>query len=179
MNTAQKNSENYINKKVDKKHGFKVPKNYFETVEDDFFVKLNESSFPKEAGFSIPKGYFDSLEDTILTKLETTKKPTKVISLRSKVIRFAPFAAAASILLFIGMNYFTFSPNTNIDNIAITEVEKWVQNNINTINNDDLSIAFEASDFNETELISSSINNDEIEEYLQTVETSSILNELK
>jgi hypothetical protein len=181
MKVAAKNSENYIKKMFGKKPGFKVPKGYFKEVDKLFFIKRSTSNFPKKTGFTTPENYFDSLESSILENYKTTKPFKKTRSLSAKIIRFSPFAVAASVLLFIGINYFSFPTrlNYNIENIAITEVEKWVQENINIINSNDLSLAFETSDFKESELIFSSVNNNEIEEYLQTMETLSFTNEIK
>ena len=50
--------------------GFKTPKGYFDTVENDVFSKLSIKSFPEKAGYTIPKNYFDTIENNVFTKMD-------------------------------------------------------------------------------------------------------------
>ena len=94
-----KNSEEYLNSISEKESGFCTPKNYFKTIEDSFEVKLIEKEFKKEEGFKIPDSYFTELENDILAKVLSTKKETKLISFKERVLKFIPMTAAAVIIL--------------------------------------------------------------------------------
>ncbi len=180
MNTELKNSIDYITEKTGKRSGFTIPTNYFDDVEDNFYGKLSEVNLPKEQSFLVPDAYFNSLEDKILAKVSSSKKDKKVISIRSRIAQFASIAAAASVLLFIGIHYFSIdkTENLNFDTLATTEVENWFDYTINNINSDDLALVLETSDFEENEFLSNSINDDILEEYLNAIETPSLLNEI-
>lgn len=179
MNTEIKNSENYLNTNVGKTTGFKTPKGYFESFEDAVFVKLATEKFEKETGFDIPKTYFDNLENAILTKISSEEKVVKVIPLRTKIANFASIASAACILLFVGFYFIDNSEKNTFDNLAISDVENWAENNIVMIDNIDLNNAFEVTDFDGNELLSSEITDETIEKFLLSVDNSTLLNEIE
>ena len=55
-----------------KSSGFKIPDNYFESIDDQILERLNDKeiiSASETTGFMVPKDYFDSVETTILEKL--------------------------------------------------------------------------------------------------------------
>jgi hypothetical protein len=98
--------------KKDLKHikdqGFKVPKDYFETLEDQIMSNIAfDTQIPKAEtpGFEIPKDYFNTLEDNIFNKLETPQE-TKVIPLFKKrnILYFSSIAAVLLIMLAIFVN---------------------------------------------------------------------------
>ena len=171
----------YNNKKFSlneiKDSGFKTPTNFLDSVEDDFFSKLTEEKLPNSNGFEVPKDYFNSLEDEILKKI--TPK-TKVISLGSRLKKMIPLAAAASVLLFIGINYFSVQSETiTFDDISSTEIENWLENGYTSINTTDLASVLDETDFNDNELIdNTTIEDTEIEDYLNSIDASSLINEI-
>ena len=91
-----------------KDQGFKVPKDYFDTLEDNIMSNISlDSQTPKaqNSGFEVPKDYFDTLENEIFNKLETPKT-TKVIPLFKKrnILYFSSIAAVLLIMLAIFVN---------------------------------------------------------------------------
>jgi hypothetical protein len=91
-----------------KDQGFKVPKDYFETLEDQIMSNIAlDTQIPKAEtpGFDTPKGYFNTLEDNIFNKLETPQE-TKVIPLFKKrnILYFSSIAAVLLIMLAIFVN---------------------------------------------------------------------------
>jgi len=178
MNTELKNSEEFLTNKVGRTTGFKISKNYFESLEDAVVTKLSEESFIKETGFEVPNNYFEDIEDSIFSKISSEEKTVKVISLRSRIASFSSIAAAACILLFIGLQFFNSSEANTFENLAFTDVENWAENNIVFIDNYDLNQVFESSDFDDNEFLSSEISEESIENYLTNVDISTILNEI-
>lgn len=84
--------------------GFSAPKNYFSAIEERFSSFLLEDKLSKEIGFTIPKNYFYKLENSIKAKI-IPKKEIKPLSLKSNILKYIPIATAASIALFLNINY--------------------------------------------------------------------------
>lgn len=178
MNNNLEHSEEFIRSKVGLKNGLSTPENYFEGFEDSFFATLSSEIIPNEHKLEVPSNYFETLEDRILAKVSIEKKETKVISLRERILQIIPTAAAASILLFVGLTYFS-NPTVTFDDITITDIDSWYDNNNENINSSDLAMVFEASDFDDNILSENSIEDDSLEEYLNAVDPSTLLNEIK
>lgn len=93
------------NMKDDKLHnitstGFKIPKAYFESFDDQLFAHLDKNDSiegVKTAGYAVPKDYFSSIEDNILAQLRSEDK--SVISLKSRKVIFYMAGIAASLVL--------------------------------------------------------------------------------
>ena len=122
-----------------KKNAFKVPDNYFSTIEDDVVATINLKnllSINSTSNFIAPNHYFDTIEEITITKLKAeviqTKeksqlydgyfdtielkisgpKQPKVIPLKNNFIRILSLSIAASILLFFGLKYMNTGENT-------------------------------------------------------------------
>ncbi|WP_303316022.1 hypothetical protein Q4Q34_13210 [Flavivirga abyssicola] len=105
--------------------GFKVPDDYFNTLEDVILsdIKLNKMS--KDSGFKLPEDYFNNLEDTIIDKV-STKPPAKVIPLfRKKTIIYLSGIAAAILLLF---NLSFPEEKPAFDSLDFETVENYIMN---------------------------------------------------
>lgn len=186
MEQEVKHSINYISQKTGGETGFSIPENYFDTLED---VILSKTVIPQPSkenkSFNVPEHYFSTLEDNILSKVslnekKATQKEAKVISFFNRLQKVIPYAAAASVLLFIG-TYFLYNYNSSIvfEDITITDVETWFDTGYGTTNNTEMAMVLEASDFDDTELFSVTLNNEAIENYLNTVDTNLLLNEIQ
>ncbi|GAA3598363.1 hypothetical protein Q4Q39_19785 [Flavivirga amylovorans] len=91
--------------KQDKLHnikntGFKVPDDYFNSLEEAIFSDIKLEKVANDSGFKLPEGYLNTLEDVIINKV-STKTPTKRIPLfRKRAIIYISGIAAAVLLLF-------------------------------------------------------------------------------
>tara|TARA_B110001454_G_scaffold213131_1_gene230835 strand:- start:3026 stop:3571 length:546 start_codon:yes stop_codon:yes gene_type:complete len=168
MKNELQNSIEYLKKKSGESPGFSVPPDYFETVEASFSNKLKENNFVKEKGFEVPDSYFNKLEDCILSKVSPTNREVQVISLKKRISKLIPIAAAASIALFIGLNSFIFNKTSenSLDKLTDSDVENWIANNINLIDINDFTITHSDVEFDEYLSIPNSISNNELENYL-------------
>ncbi|MBN4082823.1 hypothetical protein JYT50_00390 [bacterium AH-315-A23] len=152
---------------------FELPENYFDAFEDIVIARLKAEIIQNDhENVKLPENYFDSIEATVLTKIETS--PT-IISLRSRIVKFAvPIAIAASLLLFFMLN--DDSNTVTFDSLALSEIENWIDNG--TIDIDASSIA---SIYPEIELnndyVSSSISDNEVLEYLYEEDLEEIMND--
>ena len=94
MNTELKHSAPTLFALQDKANPFKVPKTYFETVEDETFFALEQTHF------KTPELYFESVEDAVFKALDKDKKG-EVIALN----QFSKWlvASAAVVLLYFAI----------------------------------------------------------------------------
>lgn len=178
MENELENSIEFINKKAGSATGFSVPSNYFENLEEEINVNLVQDGFNKDIAFQVPGSYFNKLDETILKNISETEKERKVISLKNKVFKLIPYAAAACILLFVGLNSFVFNSNeqVSIDNISDIEIENWMD--INDINTSEIAVILEDEIIEEYEFSFTEIKDESIEEYINSIDNSSLLNEL-
>ncbi|MDO6676085.1 hypothetical protein Q4517_11070 [Tenacibaculum sp. 1_MG-2023] len=177
MDKKLKHTIDYINQQVGKDNGFSTPQNYFEKVEETINTSVFIDSLPKNKPFNTPHGYFDTIEARIQSKLaiEQTKE-SKVISLRKRILQYVPVAAAASVLLFIGINYFN-SQKITFEDITITDIESWYENGYGDIDNSELATALNTSELEED--IFASISDETLEDYLSSVDTPTLINEIQ
>jgi len=183
------------------KPGFKVPKGYFDTVEDAVFTKLSTEEFPekegfsapdsyfsdlednvlkkiqgekssKQTGFSIPKDYLQTVEDTITARLDDANRPTKVIDFKSVILkRIIPFAAAASLLLFVVVKY--NSKTVGFDTVASAEIEQWIENDLIALDTYEIADVYKDIELENSVLFSEDEN--ELLEYLDGTDIESLL----
>ncbi|KOY52942.1 hypothetical protein [Polaribacter dokdonensis] len=179
MENEIRNSENFINSKLRNKKPFSTPDNYFDSLEDRFSAKLAEDKFSKENPFKVSDTYFENLEDDIFAKIVSEKKEVKVISLKDRLFKVIPFAAAASVVLFLGLNTFNFSTeNTaSLDSLSDDDIEYWLDSN--TLHTSDIASVLEEDILDENAFYFADIEDESIEDYINTDDNSYLLNELK
>lgn len=174
-----KNSEAYLNSVLSKETGFATPKNYFDSVEEDFFATLSEVSIPKKKVFSTPNDYFDTLENSIINKVKFEEKTTKVISLKQKLYKIIPATVAASIALFVSINYFTnLNSEINFDDLAQTDIETWFLENSSSITSSDIATFISVDDIDINDFAYTNIDDDIIEDYIIYSDNTTLLNEI-
>ena len=182
--------------------GFKTPKGYFETVENDVFSKLSIKSFPEKAGYSIPKNYFDTVERKVFTKMDANEflkqhhfdvpkdyfstiednvfkkiqeentNKPKVINLRFKLTKVFAPIAIAASLLLL----VTLYTNNNNDSFSFNSLT--VTDVENWIENDDIYLdSYEIAEVYSDVTFEDDFNEDEIEllEYINGTDIESAL----
>jgi len=184
-----------------KENPFKIPKGYFDTVEDDVFAEISAENFPKKDGFSnpsgyfenvenkiikklhddeghiktgfeVPENYFESLEKKVITNISSADKPSKVIDFKSIVLkRIIPIAVAASLLLIIYLN--SNNENTTFESIASSDIELWIENDLITLDADDIAEVYKDTELDTQEIF----EENELEDYLIGIDVESLLYE--
>ena len=151
----------------DKKHihGFKVPKDYFDNLEDRVMQNIAMDKLPKDTGMRVPDGYFEKLEDRVMLQIGTTKKKKspKVVRLNS----WWKVAIAASVVG-IGIWLAPKNPTTNEISGTMVDTEFTIDRYIEDVIFDmpDASL-IELIDYDEIDMsYSDQINKEEVEEYL-------------
>ena len=186
-----------------KKNAFKVPDNYFGTIEDDVVATINLQNLLSKnstSNFKAPNNYFDTIEEITITKLKAEviqtkeksqlpdgyfdtfedlvltkiKKNEKVISIKRIAKYFAPLAIAASLLLIFVLK--TNQKTVTFDSLATTEIEQFVESGLIDINIENLAIAFSDVEF-PTKNITTSISDEEVLAYLTIEDLETIIYE--
>lgn len=179
MDKQIKHSEAFLNQKIGGVTSFNVPKDYFNSLENDIFLKISEDKLPKTNVFTTPSAYFDGLEEKLLAKVAPVNQKGKLISFKERVVKVIPFAAAASILLFIGLNTFTINGGNNelsLENLNSTDIEYWMNNT--EILESDVAILLNNELLEEQEFSFAELQTESIEEYIITTDNTSLLNEI-
>ena len=165
---------------------FKVPEGYFESLEDrmghiiDFDGFNKEPSIEKnkehgstlmkmigkEPGFKVPEGYFERAGSQV-----PFQKEQKVIPFKKQFISILSIAAAASILLFFGLN----NINSELDQINRLEFQdeefaSWIESDLVDLNSYEIAEAF-----SDIELDHSLYNQEGIDEYLNTLDIENLI----
>jgi hypothetical protein len=138
-----------------KNTGFKVPKDYFNTLEDIILNNIKVNSVLKgvdNPGFEMPDGYLNTLEDNFFNTLPKEENP-KVISLFSKRNLIYISGVAAAIVIMLG--FFWNNANTSALDLDYEMVEAYIINQ-------DISSYEIASLLTEEELLN--INSDILDE---------------
>jgi peroxiredoxin family protein len=178
MENEIKHSESYIYQTVGTKTSFSTPSNYFDGLEQIIEAKISEEKFSKETAFEVPEHYFEALESSILSKVSSTTKQTKIISLKNNIYKIIPFVAAASIMLFIGLNSFVFNTNDHLslESLSSNDLEYWLE--VNTLSTDDIATILEDDILEVNEFYFTDIKDKSIEEYMNSLDSNTLWNEL-
>lgn len=176
MSKEIKNSIDYIHSKTQGTSGFSTPENYFDQVEDVLFSKLIEQQFPKENGFVVSENYFNDFEASLYATIDFPNKEIKVITLRKRIMRYIPTAAAASVLLFFGLNYFSLTNTSSFEDVSSTDIENWID--IEYVDFNTTNTIFVDSDFTENDLIEDeTLSDEDLLDYLSTINSAILLTE--
>lgn len=105
---------------VSKEMPYEVPQGYFENLPVQMLALAGEEpmlSLTKVLPFEVPEGYFEQLPEQILKATrQSEKSKTKIIPLGGRIERSLRWAAAAILLLAIGIGtYRVLNPAVNFD----------------------------------------------------------------
>ena len=145
-----------------KHSGFKVPDNYFETLEDQLFSEIKLKNTIDDAGFKIPENYLSNLENTIISKVKE-EKTGKVITLfnRKKLIYISGVAAAVLLLFTLTFN----SKSNNWNNLDFEMVENYMITE-DVLDSYEIASLLPEEDLVESNFIQMDFNEENIEKYL-------------
>lgn len=144
------------------KNGFTTPTDYFDTLPDRIFEKINgevnTSSFPQTSGFIVPENYFAKNEEVLLSKINDSK--TKVISIKAILYKVSGIAAVLLLTIVSPMLYNSMETKKNelaeINYLEIHSDELGIYEVGSMLDNDDISelenelIYNDLTSFNET-----------------------------
>ncbi|WP_308991191.1 hypothetical protein QLS71_002070 [Mariniflexile litorale] len=105
--------------------GFKIPKDYFASLEDTILNEAKLQEIITEPGYKVPNNYFDSLEEKIINATQSQKQDIKVIKLITWRKASYVAAVAASLILTINI-FFNNNKNITIESIETTSIENYI-----------------------------------------------------
>lgn len=186
-----------------KKNAFNVPKNYFNTIEDEVITSMKLDRIQPKSNaeiFNTPSDYFENVENITISKLKAevignennteipsdyfdtfedrvlTKLNTKpkVISIRNIAKYVAPIAVAASLLLFVILK--TNQKEVTFDSLATTEIEHFIESGLVDISPSTLLETFNEIDISEANF-TVNISDEEVLNYLTVEDLETIIYE--
>ena len=144
--------------------GFKTPKDYFKSFDEQLLSKLKleeELKLEKTTGFYVPEDYFKTVDDVILKAVEAEKE-TKVIQLFTwKKVAYASAVAASLILMF---NIFNTSDDLTFDALETATIENYLVDEHYT--NYELASLLTDEDLNSENFTNTEISESLLEDYL-------------
>lgn len=146
------------------KTGFKAPKDYFDSLENQIFDSIKIDDALKgidKTGFKMPDGYLNTVEDVIFSKLPT-KDNQKVVSLFSRQNLLYLSGIAAAVLLFFSI--FLNTTETTIETIDLELVENYIiYENIGSF---EIAALLSEDDLTEDLFFQNTIIDDDFENYI-------------
>jgi hypothetical protein len=147
-----------------KSAGFKIPKDYFDTLDKKILNNIDDANALKNiksTSFKVPENYFDTIEKQITDKL-SKEQETKVISLiNKKTIIYISSIAAAILILF---NLSIFDNNPSFDNLETETVENYIINE--SISSYEIASLFTTDQLSESDFFEYEFDEKNLEEYL-------------
>lgn len=156
---------------INNNSGFKLPKDYFNELEDKILTKAKLSSI-KNSGFKTPDNYFASIENTVLSKLTTKKETPKIISIFTKRNLFYASSIAAAIILMLNVSI--FDNKLDFDTLDSATVENYIINE--DITPIEIASLLTSKELNDAAFIDFDLTQEHIENYiLEHVEIEDML----
>ena len=149
--------------------GFTVPEDYFNSIEAKVLSKVSND---------IPTDYFDSLEDRVFKRIEKEVPKVKIVTLRQRIIRrYVPMLAAASVVLFIGLNFYNNSNAISFDSLDTTTISSWLEDSdYDTSDSYVLGELLSADDINSlTVLNESTLDDAQLLDYLSNTDIDNLI----
>lgn len=120
--------------KAGKQMPYDIPKGYFESLAGNVLFEVKKSN---DYAMEVPVGYFENLPAEILAKVKQADKKPKTISIGVTVWKNVRFAAAAILLLGVGLGLYHMgftNRGYNVENelamISQDELHEYVQQHI-------------------------------------------------
>ena len=142
--------------------GFKVPKDYFGSLEDVILTDLKLKEKAPESGYKVPDNYFDALENKI-TNAIVLEKEVKVIKLFTWRKAAYVSAVAASLILMFNV-FFNNTNNVTIENIETASIENYILNE--ELETSEIASLFTDEDLSDVQLINDGYSSETLENYI-------------
>ncbi|WP_445734755.1 hypothetical protein [Mariniflexile sp.] len=143
--------------------GFKVPDDYFNTLEDRILSNLKLQEMAPKSGYKVPDHYFESLENRMSAAAIKPENEVKVITLftRKKILYASAIAASIILMLNIFMDQ---TKNITADSIETASIENYIiDENLDLY---EFASLFSEDELSHVELISDGYNSKNLENYV-------------
>ena len=156
-----------------KSTGFKLPENYFDSFDNQLIERLSKEAPINgitSSGYSVPEAYFNTVEERIISKITNDNKP--IVRLKPNPKFYYISGIAASFVLLFSLVFNTKNTVT-IDTIDTVAIESYLY--LEDYSNDDLASLFKAGEISETDFIDVAINEETLNQYLESIDTEDLL----
>ena len=165
-----------------KNHGFKVPDNYFNTLEHRLMEqnsKKQEALLPKHTEFKVPDGYFNKFDNNLLDRIKEGE--SKVISLFPKpVLYYVAGIAAILLLVFTIFNRIDENKTLNFDNIDMALIETYFLENSVSLSDTEMTYLLGDDDIENSNFDDIDIDEQFLIDYLiEELDENNLINELQ
>ncbi|MGJ8593438.1 MAG: hypothetical protein ACSHXF_12880 [Aquaticitalea sp.] len=148
-----------------KSSGFKIPDNYFESLEDAVFSRLSEDHLDSKvssSGFEVPDDYFETFDSKVLNAIPKNES-AKVISIFSwRNVSYISGIAASLVLAF--NIFFNNSNQLSIDNLETASIESYLMDE--DLSAYDIAPYLNLSEFESDNFVENTMTASDIEDYL-------------
>ncbi|MCK0156944.1 hypothetical protein MWU65_07115 [Cellulophaga sp. F20128] len=155
-------------KNLPKNSGFKAPDSYFDKLSEKIYSSVvDKNAIPKNEGFTVPDNYFDTVHTRVQKRIQTLEP--KVIHLETyrKKYYFAA-AAAAAIILFTTILWNNNATTLTFQDLASTDIENYFNDVDLDLSTYDLAQMLPIDEFEITDVIDVTINEEQIMNYLES-----------
>ena len=142
--------------------GFKVPKDYFGSLEDVILTDLKLKEKAPDSGYKVPDNYFDALENKITNAL-LPEKEVKVIKLFTWRKAAYVSSVAASLILMFNI-FFNNTNKVTIENIETASIENYILNE--DLESSEIASLFTDEDLSDVQLINDGYSSETLENYI-------------
>ena len=156
---------------IPKKMPFTVPENYFQTLDLPDFTEpvaplLAEIS--RSMPYGVPAGYFENLDRNVRNRIRKPGAP--VVSMTSRIVRYAAAAVVAGLVVTGGIFY--FNGNGALD--PTRQSEAWVAQKLEKVSNSELETFINTADVNPNGRDLAGQSSREVRNLLSDVSTSEL-----
>ncbi|MFG6685529.1 hypothetical protein ACGK9U_03035 [Mariniflexile sp. HNIBRBA6329] len=142
--------------------GFKVPKDYFASLEDKILSEVKLQEIVPKSGYKLPDNYFDLLENKIVNAVKPQEE-TKVIKLFTWRKAVYTTAVAASLMLLINV-FFNKTQNITIDTLETASIENYILNE--DLEPTEFASLFTQEDLQDVQLINDGYSSETLENFV-------------
>ncbi|MAP54975.1 hypothetical protein [Altibacter sp.] len=158
-------------------HGFKAPKDYFDSLDARLFESIASEEIPKNTGFSMPNRYFETLDERIMESVLHKEDVGKVRPLFNRRFVVAVAGIAASLLLFFSLLQQSSLMSEGVEYIETTMLTQYIEEDVD-IDLYDVVAILENEDGPEVTFENSLFTKAAMEEYLlENVEETTLIQE--
>lgn len=157
-------------------HGFQVPQDYFDTLEERIMQNVAMDKLPKETGMRVPEGYFEQLESRIANTIikSEEKKESKLLKINTWW-----HVAVAACAVGLGLWLLPEKSDADLNNNSMVNTEftldYYIEDMLSDMPDEGFYNLIEVSEL-EASSFSKTISKQELEEYLmENLDLSTLL----
>ncbi|NNF19038.1 MAG: hypothetical protein HKN61_04625 [Flavobacteriaceae bacterium] len=153
-------------KKKPENSGFKVPENYFESLEARLKARMEDpvENIPGESGFAVPEGYFESFDARLKSRMPQTEP--KVIRLETYRKYWVSAVSVAAILLLTFTLFIPTDDELSFDDLAKGDIEAYFEGKDLELDEYEIAQVIPVDELEVHELLEENIDREELIDYL-------------